>query len=160
MVREKGRRLTRSRRMVPQAAPARRTWLAWCAAVVLVATALAGCSAAPTGTTETSAPAPPIVTPSQGQPLSALGLAQGPAGLIWLPAGVPLTYTADQPNLVIAAGPAAQASQVEDYLRLTLPGLGWRITADGGGALTFEQGEWHGGFVTGQVSWALTARND
>lgn len=130
------------------------------AAVVLLACLLlAGCSAAP----DNPAPTPTVstvVTPSSGQPLTAWGFTHEPADLIWLPGSVSLTYTADQPNLLIAAGTAAQADLVQSYLRTTLPGLGWRITADAAGGLLFEQGEWRGAYALGSNSWALTVRND
>jgi len=119
---------------------------------------LAGCSTASTGTVQT--PAPAIVTPSSGRSLSDVGFANGAAPLVWLPAGISLTYTADQPNLLVVTGTSSQASQVEDYLRRTLPMLGWRITAEADGGLMFDQGEWHGAYALGQDSWALTVRND
>jgi len=134
-------------------------WAGLAPAVVLVVMALTGCSATTTAP-PTPAPTPVVVTPSQGRPLSAWGPTQGPSDLIWLPGEAAVTYTADQPNLVIASGPADQAGLVGDYLRRTLPGLGWEITADANGALMFEQGEWQGAFVTGEDTWALTARND
>lgn len=119
--------------------------------------ALAGCSAANFGT---EIPTPTVIIPSQGQSLSEAGFTNGPGDLVWLPQGIRLEYAADQPNLLIAVGDSSQAPEVEDYLRQTLPGLGWRITADAGGGLMFEQGEWHGAYALGTDSWALTVRND
>ena len=122
---------------------------------------LAGCSAASNGTFGTAEPPiPAVVTPSQGRSLSDAGFANGAAPLVWLPTGTRLTYTADQPNLLIVTGESSQASQVEEYLRQTLPGLGWRITAEADGGLMFTQGEWHGAYALGTDSWALTVRND
>ena len=124
---------------------------------------LAGCSIASTGTGETptgSEVAPVISTPSSGRSLSNLGFTNGAAPLVWLPTGIQVTYTADQPNLLIVTGVAAQAAQVEAYLRQTLPGLGWHITAEADGGLMFDQAEWHGAYVLGEDTWALTVRND
>ena len=119
---------------------------------------LTGCSAA---STEVSpSPTPVIATPSQGRSLTDAGFTNGAASLVWLPTGILLTYTADQPNLLIVTGDSSQASQVEDYLRANLPRLGWQITAEADGGLLFDQGEWHGAYALGQDSWALTVRND
>ena len=122
---------------------------------------LAGCSAASNGTFGTAQPpTPAVVTPSSGRSLADVGFENGAAPLVWLPVGTQVTYTADQPNLLIVTGTSSQASQVEEYLRQTLPGLGWRITAEADGGLMFEQGEWHGAYALGTDSWALTVRND
>ena len=128
-------------------------------ACLLAGCLLAGCAAGQSGLA-TSAPPPTPTTPDQGQSLSALGFTNGPAELIWLPRDVRITYGADQPNALIASGDAAQGPLVEDFLRLTLPGLGWRITADADGGLLFQQGEWQGAYALGGDSWALTVRND
>ena len=122
---------------------------------------LAGCSAASTGTFGTAQPpTPAVVTPSSGRSLSDVGFTNGAARLVWLPVGTEVTYTADQPNLLIVTGDSSQASNVEDYLRQTLPGLGWRITAEADGGLMFTQAEWHGAYALGTDTWALTVRND
>jgi len=121
---------------------------------------LAGCAAAVPPTPSPTPVASAIVTPDQGQSLAALGFTNGPAALIWLPTGVQLTYTADQPNALIAAGDSSQAGAVQDYLRQTLPGLGWQITADADGGLMFQQGNWQGAYALGTDSWALTVRDD
>ena len=121
---------------------------------------LAGCAAASTGVAEVSSIPTPAATPSSGRSLSDVGFTNGSASLVWLPTGTTLTYTADQPNVLVVTGDASQASQVEDYLRQTLPGLGWQITAESAGGLMFTQGEWHGAYVLGGDTWALTVRND
>jgi len=105
-------------------------------------------------------PTPQVSTPSQGSSLATVGITNSMAERVWLPAGTELTYTADQPNLLIAIGVLGQADQVQDYLRQTLPGLGWTITADEPGGLIFEQSDWHGGYAVGADSWALTVRDD
>ena len=131
--------------------------------VVLVAAGcllLTGCSAASTEVADVSTAPAPVATPSSGRSLSDVGFTNGSAPLVWLPTGISLTYTADQPNVLIVTGDASQAPQVEDYLRQTLPGLGWRITAESAGGLMFTQGEWHGAYVLGGDTWALTVRND
>jgi hypothetical protein len=79
---------------------------------------------------------------------------------IWVPYSTVLTYTADQPNLVIAVGKLDQAQAVEKYLQENLPTLGWTITGQAEGALTFTRGEWRGGYAQGPDEWALTVRND
>ena len=127
-------------------------------ALGLALAVLAGCAASPVSSTS-SLPAPRS-TPAGGQALTSWGLTVGPAGLLWLPAGTTLTYSAQQPNLLIAAGPAAEAGAVQAYLRATLPGLGWHVTADADGGMLFDQGEWQGAYALGGSSWALTVRND
>jgi len=127
--------------------------------IVVACLLLAGCSA--TSVEVGQSPTPRIVTtPSTGESLASLGFENGCASMVWLPSGTQLTYTADQPNLVIVAGQTSQAPQVEEYLRRTLPMLGWTITASGDGGLMFTQGEWHGAYALGGDSWALTVRND
>ncbi|MDR0285147.1 MAG: hypothetical protein LBI33_09700 [Propionibacteriaceae bacterium] len=131
------------------------------AAVVVGVLLLAGCTAsANTGPTPTTPAATGMATPTPPvRSLADLGYTHTPANRIWLPA-VALTYTADQPNALIAVGGVAQAGAVEDCLRTTLPSLGWTITADAPGALLFEDAEWHGAYVVGTDTWALTVRND
>jgi hypothetical protein len=134
-------------------------WRAVRVALVALAGALvlAGCAAAPVEVPSW----PPVTAPARGgQAVADLGLTTPVAAWIWLPDNLVLTHTADQPNLLIVAGPADQAGLVEDYLRATLPGLGWTITADAPGALLFERAPWHGAYALGDDSWALTARND
>lgn len=125
---------------------------------VIACLALAGCSAG--GISPEPTPTPVVVTPDTGGPLTGRGYHNYPAGLVWLPDGVSLTYTADQPNVLIAMGPIGEARAVQDYLTATLPGLGWRITATADDALMFTQGQWRGAFVRGVDSWALTVRDD
>ena len=120
--------------------------------------ALVGCSASVT--VDPPTPTPDITTPAQGSPLSAWGLTHYPSELIWLPTGVRLTYQADQPNLLNAVGLASQSDLVQTYLSHSLEPLGWQITDEVDGGLMFEQGQWRGGFVRGQDTWALTVRND
>jgi hypothetical protein len=80
--------------------------------------------------------------------------------MIWIPDHVTLTYTADQGNLLIVTGIISEAKDIEAYLRGTLPGLGWEITSESSGALMFSNEVWHGAYVEGDQSWALTVRND
>jgi len=133
------------------------TILAW-VVVGALASGVSGCSQA--SGQAGSTPSTPVVLPDHGRSLSQLGLANGPANDIWLPAGVTLTYTADQPNLLIVVGPAAQASDVQEYLTQTLPGLGWAITGNAPGGVTFQDGPWRGAYALGTDSWALTVRDD
>lgn len=119
--------------------------------------ALSACSSAPI---DYPGPTPQVTTPAQGASLSGWGLTHEPAERIWLPSGTTLTYTADQPNLLIAVGVLAEAEEVEYYLRQSLPGLGWEITSEAEGAVMFASGAWHGAYVRGEDSWALTVRND
>ena len=127
--------------------------------LVLCCVALAGCSQAVTSAPGSS-PTPTLVQPTTGSSLAQVGLTHDPASRIWLPSGTTLTYTADQPNLLIAVGTLAQADQVQSYLRQTLPGLGWQIDQDAPGGLLFHDGQWHGAYALGTTSWALTVRND
>jgi len=131
----------------------------WVLVGVISGVLLVGC-AAPGPVVESSGLPSAVVTPGQGQSLSALGFKNGPADLIWLPGGVQVGYGADQPNALIVTGNTAQAAQVEEFLRQTLPGLGWQITDDAPGGLLFEQGQWQGAYALGGDSWALTVRND
>jgi len=133
------------------------TLLAWLA-VVALAGGVAGCSAA--AGQAGSTPSPSVSVPDHGRSLAGLGLTNGPGDDIWLPAGVTLTYTADQPNLLIVVGPSAQASVVQAYLVQTLPGLGWTITGNAPGGVTFQNGVWRGAYALGTDSWALTVRDD
>ncbi|MCL2736206.1 MAG: hypothetical protein FWD75_06195 [Propionibacteriaceae bacterium] len=129
---------------------------ALCAVVVCLG--MAGCSAVPVGIQDT--PSVAVVTPQEGQSLAQRGFTHPPADQIWLPSSTILTYTADQPNLLIGVGPADQSDTVQEFLRETLPGLGWQITADAPGGLLFERGAWHGAYALGDTSWALTVRDD
>ncbi len=105
---------------------------------------LGGCAAAGPMTFPSSAPSSAFspVAPFGGRPLSSLGLTNAVADQIWLPVGTTLTYTADQPNLVIAVGLADQADTVQDFLASSLTGLGWTITDQADGGLLFEMGPW------------------
>ncbi|MDR0784112.1 MAG: hypothetical protein LBE83_10210 [Propionibacteriaceae bacterium] len=128
------------------------------ALVVVGCLALVGCSAAWDGY---DPPEPPtLTTPSTGASLAGLGFTNAIGEAIWLPTGVLITFFADQPNLVIAAGVIEEAELVEDYLRVTLPGLGWEITADAPGGLLFTKDDWQGAYAVGADNWALTVRND
>ena len=98
--------------------------------------------------------------PSSGESLASIGFTHEPASQIWLPTRIRLTYAADQENLLIVTGTMSEASVVEAYLKETLPGLGWEITSESDGALMFTQDSWHGAYVEGDQSWALTIRND
>ncbi len=138
----------------------RRRWAAGLMACLL----LTGCASAPDPADTGSAAGPTVPTatalPSEGRSLADRGLSVEVARLIWLPSDARLTYTAEQPNLVIVTGPADQAGQVQDYLSRNLPGLGWRITAEDSGGLLFDQGQWRGAYALGQTEWALTVRDD
>ena len=127
--------------------------------VTLCLVALTGCSANTIGFPEPTE-TPAVQYPATGGSLASEGFTCPVASDIWLPPGTVLTYTADQPNLVIAVGKPNQADTVEAYLRENLPALGWEITGQGDGGLTFKRGEWHGGYALGQGEWALTVRND
>ena len=127
--------------------------------MAVVGLLLTGCSAA-VDLEPLEPTAVEVVTPGQGRSLASLGFECPVAESVWLPGGTVLTYTADQPNVVIVAGQAEQAESVQEYLRETLPGLGWRITSESEGGLLFENDEWHGAYALGEDSWALTARND
>ena len=120
---------------------------------------LAGCSVT-IPPEESPSVTTPVITPSQGRPLERWGFTHHPASLVWLPSGTTLTYTADQPNLLIAVGSISQAPGVEAYLRETLPGLGWEITSETDGAVIFVGMGWQGAYVQGVDYWALTVRND
>ena len=122
---------------------------------------LTGCSAAVVDDEPSPPTLPPILaTPTSGRSLAALGYTHEPADRIWLPFGVTVTYTADQPNTLIAVGEGSEATTVELYLRETLPGLGWTITDQAAGGLLFEMPPWQGAYAQGTDTWALTVRND
>ena len=121
--------------------------------------ALAGCAANPV------APAPPEPTlsaaavPDDGQALRDLGFVNGPDGLS-IPRGAAITDRVDSANNVTVVMTAPDGLTVVDYLRRTLPTLGFSITGDEFNSLIFTGGGYDGAFTTSSGYSALTLRTD
>lgn len=127
-----------------------------------VSLGVTGCA---TGSPPGSTPTPTVVTrsvtvPAGGVSLAELGFRHGPTGLLTVPAGVRLTQRVDQPNLLTAGFAAPNGDEITGWLRSQLPVAGFRITAQGPGALLFTGHGWSGAFATGGGESALTLRRD
>lgn len=121
--------------------------------------ALSGCSAA---TPVPPGPAPSLTAatvPDDGQDLRSLGFENAPQGLS-IPRGSVIAERVDSPNNVTVVLTAPDALTVVDYLRRTLPELGFTITGDDRNSLLFEGGEWQGAFTASSGYSALTLRTD
>ncbi|MGV8845687.1 hypothetical protein [Tessaracoccus sp.] len=122
--------------------------------------AVVGCSAAP------PQPPPPTPTPTavatvrgDGVLLSRLGFGFAPSDFS-VPGTSEITERVDQENTVVAVFTAPSGLEIASYLRDTLPGQGWNITADENNSLLFERGVERGAFtVTGALA-ALSLRWD
>ena len=94
---------------------------------------LSGCGAAAVpDPTPTPSPRPSVSvsTPSDGVSLAAFGFTQGPVDRVFLPLGVRITAAVDQPNNTTVVATSPSASVLAAYLRRTLPGHGFTLTAD------------------------------
>lgn len=119
-----------------------------------------GCSAAPP---EPSPPAPSTsavaTIPDDGVLLSSLGYSFAPEGFS-VPGTAIITDRVDQENTVVAVLSAPSGLEVAAYLRETLPGQGWEITADGKNSLLFERGDEYGAFTVTGAYASLAIRWD
>lgn len=131
--------------------------------VVLLAAALAltGCSAAASPSEpEPVAPAVQVTTaPDDGVLLTSLGFANAPAGFS-VPRGTVIADRIDATNNVTLMVTQPDGEELASYLRENLAGMGFQITADGGGSLLFESGTHSGAFTVTDSLSALSLRTD
>ena len=124
------------------------------------ALALTGCAAA---AVDPVTPPPSTLTaaavPEDGQALRDLGFGNAPEGLS-VPLGAEISDRVDSANNVTVVMTAPDALEVADYLRRTLPTLGFTITGDAQNSLIFEGGGWQGAFTASKGYAALTLRTD
>ncbi len=97
--------------------------------------------------------------PGDGVLLSSLGYSNAPDDFS-VPVGSTITERVDQENTVVAVLTAPSGLDIAAYLRETLPGRGWEITADGNNSLLFERGEEYGAFTVTGAYAALSIRWD
>lgn len=118
--------------------------------------ALAGCSAqAPTP--GAGSPTPRASAPGGGQLLRQRGIIHGPVNFA-LPAGITVTRTIDQPNVVTLVFLPGDGPAVLDYLRLHAATLGLVDLVSGNDSLVFQVDGWDGGFTTSAEIAGLTLR--
>lgn len=126
---------------------------------VVAALLLAGCAAgpapSPSPATATSAS---YAAPAGTVTLRDLGWRNGPAARVVLPAGVVVTRRIDQPNVVSAFGRGADGEAVSRALAGSLPGMGWTVTAQGGGSIVFSDDRHDGTYTASAEVWGLTIR--
>ncbi len=122
--------------------------------------AVIGCGAAPP---EPGQPLPTTsavaTVPSDGVLMSSLGYSYAPQGFS-VPSGSIIAERVDQENTVVAVFTAPSGLDVAAYLRETLPGQGWAITADGNNSLLFERGKEYGAFTVTGAYASLAIRWD
>lgn len=133
-------------------------------AAVLVGGLLAGCSAgtppSPPGPEPTASPSStPFPLPTDGVSLVTLGLQNGPREFT-VPRAAVLAQVVDQANNVVLVLRAPPGDEVSDYLRRTLPGAGFAITAadPDGATFTFDGHGWTGSFTSGNGTSAVLLR--
>ena len=131
--------------------------------VVLVAgLVLAGCSAAPSAGYPTTAspfptPTPAVTAPPGGVLLTAVGFSFAPAGFS-IPAGLTPVSTTNLSELVTVVFDAGDGVTVHDYLLANLDGMGCPIAASSADSITWNCGQWAGGFTMTPRQAALTLR--
>lgn len=107
------------------------------------------------------APAPSVSAvqvPAGGVRLADLGVRNGPAAALTLPADVDVGLCVDQPNMVTVTFLAPDGPVIGDWLRTHLAEGGFRVTAAGPDGLVFEGYAWSGAFTVGTGGSALTLR--
>ena len=123
--------------------------------------AVVGCAAGPVpvestpGTTTSIA----VSVPADGVLLRSLGYRNAPEGFS-VPADSRITERVDQENTVVAVFTAPGGLEIAHYLRETLPGQGWSITADDKSSLLFERGQQRGAFTVNGAFAGLSLRWD
>lgn len=113
-------------------------------------------SASPTEPTQT-----PTQTPTRsGLTLRQLRFTHGPLDDFTLPSGIEVSARVDQPNVVTIVLANPSPSEVEDYLRATLPAEGFTIDARAaaGQTMTFTGHGWTGAFTGTGPSSAVVLR--
>lgn len=134
------------------------------AAMTLVtATALtvaSGCMIAPPAPVPSTRPGPSATSavplPSDGWPLAAFGVQNGP-GAFSLPRSSVLTRVVDQPNGVVLVLSAPAPAEVAGYLQRALPAAGFEAGPTGE-AFTFTGPGWSGSFTSSAESSAILLR--
>ena len=119
---------------------------------------VAGCSAAapePTDPVSSSS----VAVPTGGVLMANLGYSFAPRGFS-LPASSVITQRVDQEDTVVAVFSKPDGAAIATYLRETLPGGGWVITADANDSLLFERGREQGAFTVNGETTALAIRWD
>ena len=91
--------------------------------------------------------------------MESLGYSFAPEGFS-LPATSVITQGVDQANTVVAVFAEPDGDVIAAYLRETLTGDGWKITADANDSLLFERGDEQGAFTVNEDSTALAIRWD
>lgn len=119
-----------------------------------------GCSAvAPEPFEPVPSPTAAVTVRGDGVLMESLGYSFAPKGFS-LPASSVIKQGINQENTVVAIFSEPDGDVVAAYLRETLPGEGWKITADANGSLLFERGEERGAFTVSDESTALAIRWD
>lgn len=122
--------------------------------------AVVGCSAvAPEPFEPVPSPNAEVTVRGDGVLMESLGYSFAPQGFS-LPASSVIIEGVNQENTVVAVFSEPEGDVVAAYLRETLPGDGWRITADANDSLLFERGDEQGAFTVNEESTALAIRWD
>ena len=105
-----------------------------------------------------SPPTATVEVPADGLTLRSLGVTNGPVDAFTLPRDVVVSTRVDLPSGVTVVLSSPPAVEVGEYLRRTLPGTGFVVTADdpAGAALTFTGYGWQGSFTGTGDSSAVT----
>lgn len=129
-------------------------------AALFAALALSACAAAPEPSPSPTPLASTVTAaPDDGVLLGDLRFDNAPAGLS-IPRGSVIAERIDSPNNVTVVLTAPDGLTVVDYLRRTLPEVGFTITGDDQNSLLFDGGGWQGAFTTSDGYSALTLRTD
>lgn len=120
---------------------------------LILAAGISGCAATRPQTPPRPSPPIAVVTPPpDGVLLRNLGFSNGPDGFS-LPVGCVIIERVDQPNVVSLVVQEPDASRVAEYLRKSLPTLGFTISEDRNGSLLFADKHFDGAFTSsGEIS--------
>jgi len=138
---------------------ARRALAVWLVAGLAVAgcSALTACASEPPVTAATTPPATAATAPTGGVLLTDEGMTFAPAGFS-IPAGLTPASTTDLSQLVTVVFDGADGPFVYRYLTANLDGMGCPVTASSTDSITWNCGEWAGGFTMTPSQAALTLR--
>ena len=132
----------------------RRAWV-WLMAASL---ALAGCSAVPTSNSSiTPSPSPVVTVPPGGVLLTDAGFTFAPTGFS-IPAGLTPASSTNLSQLVTVVFNGGDGASVYAYLKTNLAGMGCPITGASADSITWNCGDWAGGFTMTSRQAALTLR--
>jgi hypothetical protein len=131
--------------------------------IALLVCLLAGCSVSQSSDSNVPPPtvsSAPVLIPSDGITLAALGYLHGPVQQFSLPRTAVITTKVDQPNNVTAVVSSPPPREVGTYLRAALPAAGFVITADRPAAntMTFAGHGWSGSFTGDNRASAVLLR--